>query len=198
MIVDSRSGDVAPPGFESLDNLAAPITWRLGTPDDALCVGVLGLQVFLDTYAIFGVRPGLAREALESFSTAATADLLSRPGTVVVLAERTGHLLGFAQFHLDKAHDQVPADRAGPRPAELRRLYVQERATGQGLGRALLARGEAAVRDRGATSVWLTAYVGNARALAFYPRCGYDDLGVTTYTFQAETYENRLFGRALR
>ncbi|HOZ25184.1 MAG TPA: hypothetical protein PLI83_10420, partial [Thermomonas sp.] len=37
---------------------------RPATPDDALCLGVLGLQVFLDTYATGGIRPTLAREVL--------------------------------------------------------------------------------------------------------------------------------------
>ena len=32
---------------------------------DALCIGVLGMQVFLETYAPDGVRPDLAREVLQ-------------------------------------------------------------------------------------------------------------------------------------
>ena len=32
---------------------------------DALCIGVLGTQVFVETYATFGVRPSLAREVLQ-------------------------------------------------------------------------------------------------------------------------------------
>ncbi len=35
---------------------------RTGVPDDALCIGVLATQVFLDTYATSGIRPDLAYE----------------------------------------------------------------------------------------------------------------------------------------
>ena len=40
------------------------IIFRPATPADALCLGVLSTQVFLDTYATQGVSPSLAREAL--------------------------------------------------------------------------------------------------------------------------------------
>jgi hypothetical protein len=36
-----------------------------------------------------------------------------------------------------------------------------------------------------------------ADVLAFYARRGYADVGVTTYTFQDEQYENRVFVKTL-
>ena len=42
--------------------------FRVARPIDALCVGVLATQVFLDTYATAGLRPDLAREALANYS----------------------------------------------------------------------------------------------------------------------------------
>jgi GNAT superfamily N-acetyltransferase len=79
----------------------------------------------------------------------------------------------------------------------LNRLYVQERFAGRGLGKALLARAETLARAEGASTMWLTAWVGNARALAFYPRCGYQDFGPTIYEFRGEQHGNRLFAKAL-
>ncbi|MDP9029793.1 MAG: GNAT family N-acetyltransferase, partial [Pseudomonadota bacterium] len=35
---------------------------RDARPEDALCVGVLGMQVFLDTYATEGIRDSIAAE----------------------------------------------------------------------------------------------------------------------------------------
>ena len=45
--------------------------------------------------------------------------------------------------------------------------------------------------------LWLTAWVGNTRALAFYASQGYEELGSTDYRFQGESFENRLFARRL-
>ena len=45
--------------------------------------------------------------------------------------------------------------------------------------------------------LWLTAWIGNGRALAFYAAQGYGEAGKTLYDFQGELYENRLFVKGL-
>jgi GNAT superfamily N-acetyltransferase len=168
-------------------------TFRLATAGDALCLGVLGTQVFLDTYALQGIRPAIAREALSHFSTAAMSDVLARPDAFIVVAECDGHLVGYAQVTIDATHALAPEAHA----AELRRLYVQERFTGRGIGRDLVRQAEGYAAAHGASLLWLTTWIGNTRALAFYPRCGYAERGATVYEFQGEAYENRLFARPL-
>ena len=169
------------------------IVLRTADPADAVCLGALGMQVFLDTYATDGIRPGLAREALAHFSTEAMAAALGAPGAEVVVAERAGHLVGFAELAYGATHALV-----GTRPAcELARLYVQAPFTGAGLGRRLLQEAEERAAARGARVMWLTAWAGNARALAFYARCGYADVGLTHYEFDGQAFENRAFARAL-
>lgn len=169
------------------------ITFRAGTQADALCISVLATQVFLDTYATDGIREAIAHEVLEQLSPAAVSAMLATPSMHFILAERNGHLLGFAQLSLGAVHELMPHQPA----AELDRLYVQERFTGQGIGKALLTRAEEVARSEGATTMWLTAWVGNTRALAFYPRCGYEDRGATVYEFRGERHGNRLFAKAL-
>jgi len=170
------------------------ITFRPAVPADALCLGVLSTQVFLDTYAKQGVTPALAREVLSQHSVAVYEALLCDAGVTVLVAERAGHLVGLSQA-IDRAgHALVPATCA----SELRRLYVQEGFTGRGVGRDLLRQAEKAAAARGADMLWLTAWEGNARALQFYPRCGYEDLGGTVYSFGGDDFPNRLFAKRVR
>ncbi len=170
------------------------VSFRRAVASDALCIGVLGMQVFLDTYATDGIRPSLAREVLEQFDTAAVASLLADARARCIVAERNGHLIGFAQASLHEAHPAI----VSARPAKLDRLYVQEPFVGIGVGLALLGRIEALAAADGADLLWLTSWIGNARALAFYPRRGYDDVGPTIYAFEGEEHENRLFAKTLR
>lgn len=72
-----------------------------------------------------------------------------------------------------------------------------ERFASSGVRTSLLARAEALAVGQGAQHAWLTTWVGNARALAFYPRRGYTEHGPATYVFQGEDVENRLFVKAL-
>jgi GNAT superfamily N-acetyltransferase len=168
--------------------LATAPVLRLATPDDALCLGVLGLQVFLDTYATGGIRPTVAREVLTAFSTQALRDLIDRPNGWLCVAESNGHLVGFAQMACSVPQPLVQAAR----PAELERLYVQEPFTRQGVGSALIRRCEQAAAEAGADALWLSPWVHNQRALAFYAHHGYQDLGATWYVFEDERHENRV------
>lgn len=161
--------------------------------DDALCIGVLATQVFLDTYATDGVRPILAREALAHFSSAETAALLARPDTRFIVAERKAHLLGFVQITLGACHEAVEGEAC----AEVVRLYVQRRCQGQRLGTRLLDRAAALAAAHGATQLWLTAWVGNPRAIGFYAAQGWRDVGCTDYVFEGEAFVNRIFVRDL-
>lgn len=177
-----------------MPRFAAPdVSLRVARPSDALCIGVLATQVFLDTYAQAGIRPTLAREVLEHFSTDAIATLLDNPGTTFIVAEAAGHMLGFVQLTQGTTHALLRPGSA----VELDRLYVLARFGGQGIGTLLLRHAEALAARQGVTTLWLTAWVGNHHALAFYARRGYDDAGATTYRFQDEQYENRVLVTAL-
>jgi diamine N-acetyltransferase len=170
------------------------IVFRPAEPGDASCLGVLSTQVFLDTYAVHGISPALADEVLAKHSVAVHEALLADPAVTILVAERAGHLVGFSQVRNGVGHALVPE----PAAAELDRLYVQERFTGRGVGRDLLRHAEKAAAARGADRLWLTAWEGNARALQFYPRRGYEDLGMTVYSFGGADFPNHLFGKRVR
>jgi GNAT superfamily N-acetyltransferase len=176
-------------GFRELPE----VTYRDAIAGDALSVAMLGTHVFLDTYAPQGMRPALAREVLEHFSVHATEEILRTEGTTVLLAESKGHLVGYAQLGARAAHELVSASPA----SELVRLYIHERFTGQGVGKALLRRCEQRAVAAGAQALWLTAWIGNPRALRFYAAQGYADAGVTDYVFEGDRYENRVFVKLL-
>ncbi|KQY90556.1 GNAT family N-acetyltransferase [Pelomonas sp. Root1444] len=169
------------------------LTLRAATPDDAATISALAIQVFLDTYAGDGVRPDLAREALREYAVDAFDARLREPQRRFVLAERGTALLGFAEVHLAAQ----PAPAGGLTGAELIRLYVQPVAQGSGLGRRLIRAAEALASEAGLGSLWLTAWDGNRRALGFYAREGYADIGATSYSFEGNSYGNRVLAREL-
>lgn len=169
------------------------ISFRTATPSDALCIGVLGTQVFLETYAVEGVRPEVAREVLEHFSTETIAALLADPATTFLVAESAGHLVAFAQMTFGAAHQLVAAEH----PVEVHRLYVHGRFSGRGIGSALLRRAESLAAEKGASVIWLTAWAENHKARAFYVRQGYQDVGASVYVYEGDEYATRVFVRAL-
>lgn len=169
------------------------ISFRAAVPADALCLSVLGTQVFLDTYATQGIRPAIAREVVEHFSVETVAGLLASPSITILVAEQAGHLIGFAQLTRGSRHELVSCEPA----VELNRLYVQEPFTSMGVGRALLRQAEELAAAQGARAFWLTAWVGNPRALAFYARNGYQEVGAASYVYENEEYETRVFVKGM-
>lgn len=166
---------------------------RAASEADVASLSALGIQVFLDTYAPEGIRPSVAREVLSAFSQESVRGWLQRPGSQVLVAERAGHLIGFAHTTLGTEQALVRAQR----PVELDRLYVQEPFTAHGIGSRLIQRAEISAAAAGADVMWLSPWVHNHRALRFYAKHRYEDLGLTWYTFDEERHENRVLAKAL-
>ncbi len=173
---------------------AAPdLALREATVDDAPSIAVLATHVFVDTYAREGIRPTLAREALADYSTEAVRAQLGRARATCVLALSGAHLVGFAQVLGGARHPLLPHVPG----AELERLYVLPRSAGRGVGTALLRCAEVIAAGQGASIPWLEAWTGNEHARGFYAGQGYSDVGATSYRFEQDTYENRVFARDL-
>lgn len=167
---------------------------RDATAEDAPGISVLAAHVFVATYATQGVTPALAREALANYSPLFFAGRLCSPGVSLLLAEYAGCLVGFAEVDHGSA---CPVALASRPAAELARLYVHPPFQGRGVGRALLAGAQQRAAAAGAASLWLSAWVGNLRALAFYAAHGYQDIGAVDHVFEGRSFENRVLARRL-
>ncbi len=166
---------------------------RPAVPEDALCLSVLAMQVFLDTYATQGIRPAIAREVLSGYSEQTFLRAVAEDDTRLVVAERAGHLIGFAQVSLGAQHAVAPSGAQ----SELLRLYVQEPFTGKQVGTRLLAAAEHLACEAQSDVLWLTPWSHNHRALGFYASRGYQDHGLTHFTFEGESHENRVYAKRI-
>ncbi|MGI9217725.1 MAG: GNAT family N-acetyltransferase [Hydrogenophaga sp.] len=165
---------------------------RPATTSDTLTLSALATQVFLDTYATRGISSELAREAATVYAPAVFGQRLRDASVELWLATSGGHAVGFVDVAFATA---CPVPGVGG--AEVFRLYVQRPFLRQGVGRALLAEAERIACGRGAGDVWLTAWVGNERALAFYRAQGYRDVGATEYVIEGTSHENRVLCKRL-
>lgn len=173
--------------------MRADLAVRAAIASDALRLGVLATQVFLDTYATEGVDTAIAHEVQASFSTEAMRSIIDSGRSHLQVAERAEHLIGFAQTTVGAAQALVQAAR----PAELDRLYVQEPHTRCGVGSALLREAERFAAQGGCGALWLTPWVHNHRALKFYAHHGYQNLGITTFTMQGVAIDNFVLAKTL-
>ncbi|WP_434631187.1 GNAT family N-acetyltransferase [Chromobacterium sp. CV08] len=141
---------------------------RAARPDDAACLAALSIQVWLNTYAVDGVRQALADYVFDAFTPATLAALIADPSRRLLVVELDGHLLGYVQLKRDS-----PCDGFDGPALEMERLYLMEGHTGRGLGRRLtMAARQWAASLPGQPRLWLTVWHRNERAIAFYRRMG--------------------------
>lgn len=169
------------------------VSFRRALPADAACLTALSIQVFVDTYAVDGLRADLAREALACFTLARSEARIADRGSLVLVAERAGSLLGFA----DSAPTCELPLHGLEEGWELLRLYVPHRWQRMGLGAGLLAGVEDYTQAQGARCLWLGAWAGNTNACAFYLAQGYEDVGAVDYFIEAQAHQNRIFRKRL-
>ena len=110
-----------------------------------------------------------------------------------VAATEGGRLIGFVQLLAGEA----PPSVRGPAPIELLRLYVARHYHGRGVAQALMAAALEAAADQGAQTVWLGDWERNPRAIAFYRKCGFEDVGSQVFILGTDRQTDRVMARPL-
>jgi ribosomal protein S18 acetylase RimI-like enzyme len=143
--------------------VADAIEIRPAAPADVPALRALGVAAWHDTYD--GVLPAAVVEAgSEEWWNEYSLGAACRDGRMLV-ATRGGAAVGLLEF--DRMADGRPV---------VWKLYVAPGAQRTGVGRALLRRYVAGLRD--ADAVWLEHYESNAGAAAFSERLGFTARGV--------------------
>lgn len=103
---------------------------------------------------------------------------LAATGVAIYVAFEGDDAIGYGMLWGDKT---PPVDIEGRRPVELKRIYVQERHHGQGVADLLMDACIRHARTHGYDTVWLGTNQANDRALAFYERMGFSEIGTREF-----------------
>jgi ribosomal protein S18 acetylase RimI-like enzyme len=160
---------------------------RAGRASDADLLAVLATQVWLHTYATYGINQEIAQYVLSELTVEKFSVRLIEPETNVIVAEYGEYLVGLAVVKFGASCPAVAGSAI-----ELQTLYVQEHFIGQGIGRSLLQAAEAMARERSNSPLWLTVNAKNTRAVDFYARQGYTKVGTTYFVLGEGRYENHV------
>ncbi|HRD46289.1 MAG TPA: GNAT family N-acetyltransferase [Caulobacter sp.] len=164
------------------------------TAVDAVALSTVAAATFLETYA--GIVDG--RDILFHCGTthapASYARLLADTSKRLFLAEiDEGRApIGFMLM----GPPDLPVE-TGEGDIELTRIYALHRFHGGGLGQALMDTAVAAAREAGAKRLLLAVYSRNGRALAFYGRNGFKQVGTRVFHVGDNGYDDYVLAKAL-
>ena len=171
------------------------ISLRPCTNDDVQLLSVLGSATFLDAFA--GTLPGasIVEHCRVNHSPEKYSYYLSQPQTRIWVAETVSQQ-GPVGYSMLTAPDLPIADPQ-PTDLELKRIYLLSRFHGGGAGRALMDAAVEGARAQGAKRLFLGVYAGNARALAFYAKEGYQIVGARTFQMGFNLFDDHVLARDL-
>jgi diamine N-acetyltransferase len=160
---------------------------------DAALLAVIAERTFSDTFAHLNTAQNMAAHLASSYSPAIQRAQLESPAIRVLLLERDGEPLGYAQMRSGHRPDCVPPTAT----IELWRFYIDRSGIGSGLAQTLMQAVYAQAREAGAQSLWLGVWDQNARAIAFYRKCGFREVGAHPFHLGSEAQTDLIMLRDL-
>ncbi len=174
--------------------MTALATIRRATPEDAPLVATFAAKAFYDAYAHANDPSDMALHLKNTFSPdRQRAEILSAK-THFLLACIGNEIAGYAWMREDISHDTI----ASAKNYELRRFYIGQPWHGQGVAAQLMTVTLDLARDAHARGVWLTAWALNPRALRFYQKQGFADVGESTFLLGSDLQTDRVLVHPLR
>lgn len=176
-------------------------TLRHAAAADAARLTRFAQSAFMDTFGPDNTPEDMAAYVGEAFSEAAQRAEIADPRVTVLIAEQQGDLAGYAMLRDGDAPAPVRAALDGDavasptRAIEIVRLYAGQRWLGAGIGPALMQRCLDEAAARGRQVVWLGVWERNARAIAFYRRWGFADVGAQSFRLGGDLQTDRIMSR---
>jgi len=186
------------------------VTLRPATVADAAALALAGAATFLEAFTWMLPGEDILAHCAKNHTAAAYAAYLDKPDTRITLA-LTGPPAGFAAEpaapvgYAMLVAPELPSFDVQPADIELKRIYLFSRfrsapVAGRPGVRPAQAMLDAAIADAlalGRTRLLLGTHAGNERAIAFYRRNGFTEVGTRTFQVGSQLCHDLIFGKRL-
>lgn len=142
-------------------------------PRDAGALAAIAEATFRATFGAMNDAAHMDVHCRRSYGESIQAAEISRPDMVTLVSEDDACLVGYAQLRWRGA----PPCVAATSPGKIQRLYVVAAWQGRGLAQALMQACIDEMAQRGSDAVWLGVWERNVRAIAFYGKFGFVEVG---------------------
>jgi diamine N-acetyltransferase len=158
---------------------------------DAIQLSAIAEETFRDTFAAVNAAEDIDLHCRNSYSEAIQADEIANPNRVTLLCEDGERLVGFAQLRWGKAPICVVADA----PGEIQRLYIVNDFHGKGVAHGLMNACMDEMTSHRSDVVWLGVWERNPKAIAFYRKFGFREVGEHTFALGCDPQRDIVMAR---
>lgn len=167
------------------------ISIREATAADAPSLAAFAERTFRDAFGADNSPEDIDAHVSANYSAERQRAEIEDPSLVTLLGERDGVLAAYAQLRAGEA----PGCVNGPAPIELLRFYVDRPWHGRGVAHTMMAAVVDAAVARRARTLWLGVWEHNPRAIAFYGKCGFRDVGSQSFLVGGDLQTDRVMMR---
>lgn len=164
---------------------------RHATVSDADALSAFAAHVFHETFAPDNDPLDMHAYLTDAFTPVKQAAEIADPSRVCLIAEVGDAMAGYAMLRDDTTDPLVP----GGRPVELQRFYVDRAWHGHGVAAQLMAACLHEAAERGGVTLWLGVWERNARAIRFYTKQGFADIGSQEFRLGSDLQTDRVMSR---
>ena len=168
-------------------------TIRHATPRDARELAYLGERTFREAFGPMNSAENMDHHTRERYGEAIQASEIADPGMITLVCEADGALIGFTQLRWEAAPPCVEANT----PGEIQRLYVASEWHGQGIAQQLMEAALGLMQARGCDAAWLGVWEHNPRAIAFYQKYDFAEVGDLPFSLGDDDQRDLVMARPL-
>jgi ribosomal protein S18 acetylase RimI-like enzyme len=172
---------------------ASGLSVRRGAPTDAALLTQLAARTFRDSFGDENAPEDMELHLSTHYTVAKQAAELSNPAMACFFAEASGVAVGYAQLRQGATPPCIPGEGS----IEVLRFYVAGEWHGKGVSRPLMEAAIAEARARGRKRLWLGVWEENPRAIAFYKKCGFVDVGSQDFQLGTDLQHDRVMSLEL-
>lgn len=167
---------------------SASIQIRRGIPADAAALAEFGRRAYEESFGPDNDPQNMAAYLAANYGVEQQTRELNSPDVITLLAEIEGRVGGFAQVRRSTPPDCV----AEVDSVELWRFYVDRPWQGRGMAQQFMPAALSAALELGGRSIWLSVWERNSRAIAFYTKSGFEDVGMTDFWMGSDRQLDRV------
>jgi|WetSurMetagenome_2_1015567.scaffolds.fasta_scaffold303010_1 diamine N-acetyltransferase len=153
---------------------------------DAAYISLLARMTFTESFGhLFRDPQDLLDYYDQTFSVAKIRSSLQKENNVFLIAFVDELPVGYAKLKKQSSFPFLQSDKT----SQLQKIYVLKDFVSKGIGKLMLDQFNPLMRELGKEFLWLSVYVGNTKAIAFYERNDFTPCGNHTFQIGKEVFE---------
>ncbi len=170
------------------------VTICRGSVNDAAELAEFAARTFEEAFAAQNKPEDMRAHLSANYGLEQQAAELADPTVATILGRSNGEILAYAQVR----RSTPPPCVNNAAPVELHRFYVDRRAHGSGLASELMQEVHRAANEFEGRHIWLSVWERNPRAIAFYRKERFADVGSTYFMVGPDQQVDRVLVARVR